>query len=340
MIKKVIYIILCVIVVFNATACASDEGTDPSANIFQDVPEESVDFAETEPINEELMYVRYFSDDSYNPTCYNSQTMPSNEEWYENGKELDTEFKKQVNELLVDECNYINEKWEKDWHSKPVEVYSLNVIDSVSTENTKYGAFYDLGHGTIFIDDTLIGELEGQLRYIIAHELIHYLYEINSEEVGYRFAIQSPDGNYYIGDKLDEAFTDSIARKYMISRYSNIDRNIFKCRYKYSRLNVDLMAMAVPEIYSYYLDHDIYGMQSAIDDYVCKRVYCEDSAFVKWASMNDELFYAESQDIIDDRMSAICTLDTFIIPKSKSDAFVNRAREDEIDLSEFVQYMH
>ena len=125
----------------------------------------------------------------------------------------------------------------------------------------------------------------------------------------------------------------------MINRFPNIDRQIFKCAYKNIRLNVDLMAIAIPEIYSYFLDYDIYGMQNAIDDYVSKRVYCYDSAFVKWASMNDECFNESSQDIIDDRMSSICTLYAFIIPKSKSDTFVNRAKEDEIDLEEFVQYM-
>ena len=185
MIKKMICIILCVIVAFTATACASNGGTEESLDdvwieqINPDVDlEESPDIALMETYNENLIYIPYFSDDSY--SLFKTEVeIESNEDWYKNGKELNDEFSKQVNELLIDECNFINEKWKKDWQCRSVKVYSLNVREVTQNEYAEYYAFYDLNHGTIFIDESFIGDLKGKLRYVVAHELIHYLYEIN-----------------------------------------------------------------------------------------------------------------------------------------------------------------
>ena len=342
MIKKVICIILCVIVAFTATACASNGGTEESPDdvlIEQINPDvdlaESPDIALMEPYNENLIYIPYFSDDSY--SLFKTEVeIESNEDWYKNGKELNGEFSKQVNELLIDECSFINEKWKKDWQCRSVKVYSLNVREVTQNEYAEYYAFYDLNHGTIFIDESFIGDLKGKLRYVVAHELIHYLYEINSQDNKERFAFPTGTENYYIGGELDEGFTDSIARKYMISRFPKIDRNIFQTAYMESRLNVDLMAMVVPEIYSYYLDRDVEGMKKAIDDYVGDKVYCQGSACKKWASMMDEIYF-HFYEVGVDRMQILFYFYANVFPEAKRDSIVIRTREDSMEYAQLAQ---
>jgi len=194
-----------------------------------------------------LVSIKYFSDDSY--LIQEKHLIDINIMWEREPQKLDNIFQNSINTLCKDVLEFLNTEFDLNWKTLPIEAYFSNVQSSISG-SLVYGACYY--NGKIYIDELLVNEGIDSIRlnYVVAHELLHYLYDINSRVT--KFAIQKED--LYVGGFLEEAFVDSLARRYIIAKYPNLSTNDITSGYKYIRLNIDLLELAIPDIFQYFFN--------------------------------------------------------------------------------------
>lgn len=277
-----------------------------------------------------LPTLAYFSTGDYEPVY--SEIKIEEQSWFADAVKAEEDFQVEVNNLSEDLCQYINEIYDMSWKAVPIDSYVANVTENIP-DNTpiKYGACYY--KGKLYIDSSLGNKLKGQLRYVVSHELFHYLYEINSKKE--RFALKN--GDLYTGVYLEEAFIDSLAKKYMLMNFPDMDENLLKSGYKIPRLCVDLMELSIPNLFFYFLNNDIQGMQKEIDRYSKTKLVCEESSFEIWASLIDECILTNDENVLSDRVSLLLTYTAYLTPKEREKYFLSRGEEEGMDLSIFEE---
>lgn len=276
----------------------------------------------------DLPTLAYFSDGDYVPKCY--EISIEEQAWFAEAENSKLTFQFDVNLLLDDLCQFMNEEYDANWDYEPILVYVSDVTNNIDSDILKYGACYY--QGKIYIDLSLGNELEGQLRYIVAHELLHYLYDINTNN--YVFALENNQAKgCYVGAYLNEAFIDALARKYMLKNDPDIEQDLLTSGYKYTRLLVDLMELSIPDLFMYFINNDIAGLQAEIDRCSREKLVCKDSPFIIWISFLDEIIV--NRDTLDDSLSLLLTYTAYLTPKEKFEDFKNRGEEEGVDLTIF-----
>ena len=289
-------------------------------------------FAGCGEMRSELQTVYRFSDNSYQPQyiTYREADM----KWTKTAEKVENQIQTEINQIAEDLCDFLNNDFEAEWKVEPIETYAANITEILQQQTTTltYGACYY--EEKIFVDKAFLQNgLDNQAQYMIVHELIHYLYYLNSGSKV--FAIY--EQGMYCGKYLDEAIVDALAKKYMLARHPEMEQKSDKSHYTLIRLFVDLQQLEIP-VFQYFFRNDIQGMKEAVDEHVEKYVLCEESPFEKMISMMDEIVMF--QELQSDRASAIMTLLALTTSSEHAEMFVNKAEKAGINAEEFVPYMY
>ena len=234
----------------------------------------------------ELKTIPSFSDNSYIPIP-RAKGIEDYEEldWMKAATKLDNEYQNAVKQICEDLCTYLNTEYGAGWEVEDIEAYSTNVQENLSG----LGACYY--KGKIYIDPEFLSNgLNDQFTYIIAHELIHFMYEKN---VGVRFFTYDL-GNCRYGEYMSEAFTDILAIKY--AKYKNPDAELIG-GYETERVYIDALSISIPDIYKYFFENDIEGFSKDFINHSEKYVVCEGAVFLKFLSMIDDTRYSDDPEL-------------------------------------------
>ena len=278
--------------------------------------------------------VFYFSDDSYSPRYI--KYYEADYEWTKSAKKWNEEDTKVIRDLYSDVCNFLNTEYQANLPGGlKFNVYSSSVTDEIAKQTSDFSCGALCYNGNIYVDENFVKEeLDDQTTYILVHEIIHLLRNPYSYNV-FSLKLKSE----VCGEYLEEAVIDSLARRYMLSKNPALDVTILNSAYKYIRLCVDLLQIDVPDLFKYFFENDIEGLQKKVDKLAQKYLICNGSAFEKYSSMIDEMqLYKET--LIEDRMSAVMSFIAVITPKEQYEAFAERAAENNIDASMYKDVMH
>lgn len=278
---------------------------------------------------QDLPTVPEFSDDTYECTYtkVSSVKFGPGDDITVRGK-MDQTMQDYVNELCADLCLYLNTEFKISWSSSPVEVYLANVTEYVTTAKACYA-----GNGKIYIGEQIsINEIDDELHRIIVHELLHHLHNIN---IGKFFALYKNDVEC-CGVYLEEAFIDALAVRYMKNRVPQ-----FEVSGGYiERAYIELLELEIPDIYSYFFNSDISGLQEVFDKHASKFVTTVGSPFEKWCCMMDEAAKTQNMEYRDYRFSIIMSFMSLTTSRDSSDEFIKIFSSLGLDGSIFVPYMY
>ena len=304
------------------------------AGCGREVQTEMSDDTQVTEMNEmNLQTVYRFSDDTYQPQYL--AYYDANMQWTQNAKKVEDKVQAEVNEIAEDLCNFLNNDLDADWKVEPIEAYATNVTKAFEQQTTTitYGACYY--EYKIFVDEAFLAKgLDNQAQYIIAHELIHYLYHLNNGDE--TFAIYEQER--YCGWYLNEAVVDALARRYIVNRHPEMKEENDESSYHLIRLFVDLLQIEIP-VFQYFFRSDIEGLKEAVDKHVEQYVICEGSPFEKMVSMMNEI--TTVKELQSDRASAIMPLLAVTTSSKHADEFLNKSKEEGLEgIDGFVEVMY
>ena len=243
-------------------------------------------------------------------------------------------LQKEINQLSEDICYFFNLELGANWEPKPVEVIKGEVTRNMGSGIA--ACYYD---GKIFIDKSYNdNKLQGEFKFLVVHELIHFLSHSNNGENA-RFAIQEDDG--YIGVYLEEAFVDSLARKYMLARDPDVSERDMVGGYNQIRMMVDLLQLSLNDTYIYFFNNDIEGLKQKVDKLATRNMVCLGSAFEKWTYLMDLTYASNNIGDLNEKVSILLSFMAVNTPAEKASEFTSRLEIEGIKEAEmFIPAMY
>ncbi len=266
---------------------------------------------------EELMVLKYGDSNFHkDPGVEDYSTIPYTP--------VSEEMVEKVNRLGEDLVEFVNRTYELNWRYEPVEVTKVDSTEA----NDKYDVLgrYVLKEKRLLISQKLY-EIEDTNLFIeiLAHELFHYLCELNTGSVFFVLA----NNGLIVGNTFHEAITESVAYRYMeevhgISAIEVHNGNVEQSGYELLMFNLKALSIATDtDIIKEVLHGRITDVNKSIDTYVS-------AGFVFLLNEMDKMM----ANIRTDNTPAVFTsqvylaqLIFFIAPKSKDKELIKLTEE-------------
>ena len=254
-------------------------------------------------------------------------------ETFQKGEKLSETNQVRVNDLCNNLCSYLNNKYNACWKSEPIVAYSdsLNYLDNAT--GVHYEAFFKDDY--IVIGDALMKSHDFiQVQYVLSHELLHYLYELNCPNHKWRL---EKDGKL-CGIYFEEAVVDMLAREFTISMYPEAKENNFKSGYKFIRFYAEELRVAMPNYLDYFFRDDLNGLKTEMntlaknyvsgnsEEFFTKFLYILDMTQIKSKKGKySEIYPFESAEL---------SFLAYITPKERMEEFIAAGETDNIFVDE------
>ena len=232
-------------------------------------------------------YIPYFSED-----CSSLEFYKEFAEFPKNVEEIgvaDAELQAQVDKLLEELVNFLNEEYSANWKYSNIcmKIADMEKVSSEVNNSLQYRAMYN--DGAIWVQESFVaGDLQSnhQAYYVIAHEMLHYLYRYNGGEM---FCLKKEvnDKVYVCGAALEEAIVDELARRFAISK--GFDSSEISSAYKYVRNAIDILSITEPDVFQYFFRDDIEGFREEFNLKVEECIKVDGDQFEKFCHLMNSI---------------------------------------------------
>ena len=251
---------------------------------------------------------------------------------------MDDETQERVNEIGRGICNYFNETYNANWRYEEIKAYDLKLTKLNKISSITYGALYS--QGAIVLDTKALEQLNDlQLDYVIAHELTHYLYDLNCKAGNWRLE----KNGTYCGFYFEEATVDMLAKEFTVSRHpEEVSEETFETGYKFIRMYAESLKVAIPDYPRFFFVDDIAGLEKEFNA-ISKQYVKGDSKnfFKKYLSLIDATLEANDSQRLSKLASVELKFLYCITPAEKKEELNNvLASKDVTVVDSYAKYMH
>lgn len=199
---------------------------------------------------------------------------------------LNVEWQTYINNLGKDVCEFLNTLG-ANWKYEDIKVYSSNDLNIIVKNEGIEGVYRNyaiyLYPKTINLLDSP-QNLSNEKKQIIAHELIHYMRELNNEKIWFLLSNERKEGEY-TGIQAEECFVDTLSVKYMKSKGWDGETSL---AYIYGDMSLELLELSIPNLFEFFFNNDVKGLEDEFNKLVFEHVNFQyDNPFAYWMCLID-----------------------------------------------------
>lgn len=189
----------------------------------------------------------------------NNETVPENVLKISENSELG----KRIHELGTDIVTYINEVYGTRW---VYEYVVIGMYDFSNTEFSKYNAYYSTEDYVLYLNSDYQYDASG-INYIVTHELIHYIRQLNIGTADFQY-----DNTNGLGNFMMEALTDLLTIE-LFNETEDVQKFfINNSSYCYSVVSMQILQLSIPSLMKYYLENDMDSLEKEFNELSNKYV--------------------------------------------------------------------